>query len=218
VNQNFLQNMVTMAQCAALLVSLLIPVAPIYAQTQAEMNATAREDFARADADLNKTYQAVLAKLVDSERKQKLKEKQRAWVASRDAEVARATNEANGGSMAPMLRYETMTELTRERIKELKIQPKDASSARTPRPSISSVSGPASPPEPASQQAGSISQTPAPTVSPNPSSVSPDKKWEYVGGATPKLVKAGTNENALEFSEECNSGGCEISAPVWAPD
>jgi len=54
----------------ALIGSLLIPVAPIYAQTQAEMNATAREDFARADADLNKTYQAALAKLVDSESKQ----------------------------------------------------------------------------------------------------------------------------------------------------
>ena len=42
---------------AAILASLLIP--QIHAQTQAEMNATAREDFARADADLNKTYQAV---------------------------------------------------------------------------------------------------------------------------------------------------------------
>jgi uncharacterized protein YecT (DUF1311 family) len=39
---------------AAILGSLLIP--QINAQTQAEMNATAREDFARADADLNKTY------------------------------------------------------------------------------------------------------------------------------------------------------------------
>ena len=72
------------------------------------MNATAREDFARADAELNKTYQAALAKFRDSESKQKLKEEQRVWVTSRDAEATRAVDEARGGSMAPMLRYEAM--------------------------------------------------------------------------------------------------------------
>src|SRR6266498_4682036 len=104
----------------ALLFWLLIPIAHIHAQTQAAMNAQARSDFARADAELNKTYQEVLAKLPAAESKQKLRETQRAWVASRDAEAARAAKEAEGGSMAPALRYETMTELTRQRIKELK--------------------------------------------------------------------------------------------------
>jgi len=47
----------------ALLISLLILVAHMHAQTQTDMNAAARSDFARADAELNKTYQAVLAKL-----------------------------------------------------------------------------------------------------------------------------------------------------------
>jgi uncharacterized protein YecT (DUF1311 family) len=108
------------AQRAVLLVSLLISMAHIHAQTQAEMNATAREHFARADADLNKTYQAVLKKLPDAESKQKLKEAQRAWIASRDAEATRAADEVRGGSMAPTLRYETMTELTQQRIKQLK--------------------------------------------------------------------------------------------------
>ena len=105
---------------AALLISLFIPVAHIQAQTQAAMNAQARADFARADADLNKTYQAVLAKLRHPESEQKLREAQRAWVASRDAEAIRAAKEAEGGSMAPILRYETMTDLTLKRIKELK--------------------------------------------------------------------------------------------------
>ncbi len=55
--------------------------------------------------------------------------------------------------------------------------------------------------------------------SPSPSSVSPDKKWEYVGGEAPKLVKAGTNEVALEFLEQCDLGAVgEHSAPLWAPD
>src|SRR6266550_562598 len=66
-------------------VALLISIAQIHGQTQAEMNAVSRSDFARADADLNKTYQSVLAKLGDPESKQKLKETQRAWVTSGDA-------------------------------------------------------------------------------------------------------------------------------------
>jgi hypothetical protein len=67
---------------------------------------------------------------------------------------------------------------------------------------------------------GSVfSETPAPTASPNPSSLSPDKKWEYSGGDTAKLVKAGTNEVALTFSEECDLGALgEHSAVLWAPD
>ena len=107
-------------QCAALLISLLIPVAQIHAQTQAAMNADAHADFNRADAELNKTYEAVLKKLPDDESKQKLKQSQRAWLAFRDAEAAFAADEARGGSMAPTLRYATMTELTQQRIKQLK--------------------------------------------------------------------------------------------------
>jgi uncharacterized protein YecT (DUF1311 family) len=71
------------------LISPVIPIAQMHAQTQAEMNAVARSDFARADADLNKTYQSVLAKLRDTETRQKLRKAQRVWVASRDAEAAR---------------------------------------------------------------------------------------------------------------------------------
>ena len=103
---------------AALLVSLVISAADIYAQTQAAMNAKARADFKKADAELNKTYETLLAKLPDAESKQKLKESQRAWLAFRDAEAAFA---AGGGTMAPTLRYATMTELTEQRIKQLKL-------------------------------------------------------------------------------------------------
>lgn len=50
-------------------------------------------------------------------------------------------------------------------------------------------------------------------------SLSPDKKWEYVGGDQPKLVKVGTNEAALEFLQGCDLGAVgENSAPLWAPD
>jgi hypothetical protein len=57
-------------------------------------------------------------------------------------------------------------------------------------------------------------QAPAPTPTASPTSISPDKQWQYVGGDNAKLVKAGTNETAVEFS--CN--GADSSVLVWAPD
>jgi uncharacterized protein YecT (DUF1311 family) len=108
------------ARSMALLVSLLISVTPVRAQTQASMNAQARAEFEKADAELNKTYGALLTKLPDSGSKQRLKESQRAWLAFRDAEAAFTADQVRGGSMAPTIRYETMTELTQQRIKQLK--------------------------------------------------------------------------------------------------
>ena len=107
-------------QCAALLILVFIPVSQIHAQTQAEMNAQARKDFERVDAELNSTYAALVAKLPDAESKRKLKESQRAWIAFRDAEAAFAADQARGGSMAPTIRYGTMTELTQQRLSQLK--------------------------------------------------------------------------------------------------
>jgi len=112
-------------QCAALLISLPVLVSQIHAQTQAAMNAQGREDFAQADGELNKTYEVLLAKLPDAEGKEKLKESQCAWLAFRDAEAAFASDQARGGSMAPTIRYETMTELTQQRIKQLKVHLKE---------------------------------------------------------------------------------------------
>jgi uncharacterized protein YecT (DUF1311 family) len=200
-------------------VALLISVAQIHGQTQAEMSAVARSDFARADAELNKTYQSVLAKLRDPENKQKLKETQRAWVTSRDAAAARAAKEAEGGSMAPTLRYETMTHLTQERIKELKAvldhgiesEPKSAASSVT--------SSPVSTPESSSEHTQSLSE-PEQTPSSSSSSVSPDKKWEYkpaTNDRMPQIVKAGTDEAAGDLS--CDISTCGDGARVlWAPD
>ena len=193
----------------------------VHAQTQAEMNAQARADFQRVDADLNKTYQSVLAKLPTVESKQKLREAQRAWVVSRDAEAAHAAKEADGGSMAPTLRYETMTHLTQERIKELKAmldhgtesKPKSAASSVTP--------SSASTPESSSEHAQSLSEAEQ-TPSSSSSSVSFDKKWEYKPATHdrgPQIVKAGTDESASDLSDDCDIGSCGDSANVqWAPD
>ena len=109
------------ARRAAVILSLFISVMHVQAQTQATMNAQARAEFERADSERNKTYEALLTKLSDTESKQKLKESQRAWLAFRDAEAGFAADQARGGSMAATIRYETMKELSQQRIKQLKL-------------------------------------------------------------------------------------------------
>ncbi len=196
--------LIVLIACAA------IPVAPIYAQTQTDMNAQARGEFVRADADLNKTYQAVLKKLPDAEGKQKLKEAQQAWVVSRDAEATRAADEVRGGSMAPTLRYETMTELTRQRIKQLETRltsnaAPDEKNANTPSTTPTATS---------SASAQELDKEPA-AAAPNPSSVSPDKKWEYQPNeSAPKIVKPGTNEVALDLSDQPAGNGFSFATVI----
>lgn len=194
--------------CIISVALLLTTVAQIRAQTQAAMNAAAAADFRKADVDLNKTYQTVLTKLPTAE-KQKLKEAQRAWVASRDDETARAAREAEGGSMAPTIRYQTMTDLTRKRITELKAMI-DKGSTSGPQTEASQSEG-----------ASSVSQ-PEPSRGASPDSISPDKKWEYKRATDdrgPQIVKAGTDDAAGDLSDACDSGSCGDSASVlWAPD
>jgi uncharacterized protein YecT (DUF1311 family) len=90
-------------------------------QSQAEMNRTAAKDFEKADAELNRTYATLVAKVPDAEGKEKLKQSQRTWLAFRDPEAAFASDQARGGSLAPKIRYETMTELTHQRLQQLKV-------------------------------------------------------------------------------------------------
>ena len=66
-----------------------------------------------------------------------------------------------------------------------------------------------------------FSQTPTPAASPSPSSLSPDKKWEYKPATNdegPKIVKAGTSEMALDLSDDCSSVPCAEAIILWAPD
>ena len=206
------------------LLMLFIPVTHIHAQTQPEMNAQARADFKQTDAELNKTYQSVLAKLSTAE-KQKLKQAQRAWIASRDAEAARAAKEAEGGSMAPTLRYEKMAELTQERTNELKAMVANGPASSSNRPTNISTPSPTSIPESQPEKTQSASETES-SVTLTSESVSPDKKWKYkcaeygVGQCAPEILKAGTDEVVLDLDEEGQVHGPEASQAevIWAPD
>jgi uncharacterized protein YecT (DUF1311 family) len=99
---------------------VVVPIAMLSAQTQSAMNAHARADFERADATLNKTYEALLERLPDAESKRKLEDSQRAWIAFRDAQASFAADQLRGGSAAPVARYTSMTESTEQRINQLK--------------------------------------------------------------------------------------------------
>jgi uncharacterized protein YecT (DUF1311 family) len=206
-------------------VSLLLPLAPLQAQTQSAMNTQASAEFQQADGELNKTYQSVLAKLPTVESRENLREEQRAWVVSRDAEAARAAKEADGGSMAPTLRYETMTRLTRDRIKKLNNILDHGTQNGGKLAASSAATSPSSTPEAASDQTQSASDA-GRTSSSSASSVSPDKQWEYkcdeygLGQCAPEIVKSGTTQVVLDLDQELGVYNPEANQTevIWAPD
>ena len=103
-------------------------------QNQAAMNACARIDFERADAELNALWREVIAgaREMDGEinreydqaptSEQVLREAQRAWVTFRDAHCTWEGHEARGGSMESMLYNGCRARVTRERIAQLRPQ------------------------------------------------------------------------------------------------
>lgn len=82
---------------------------------QQGLNQCARRDFAKADALLNKTYREFVGKSDDN-----LRKAQRAWLAFRDAECAYQSEGEKGGSLWPLEHADCMTELTNQRIKQLR--------------------------------------------------------------------------------------------------
>ncbi len=87
-------------------------------QDQSTMNRCAYEDFQKADAELNKTYQQLLPKL-EAAHTEKLKLAQRAWIAFRDAHCECEAFAFDGGSMQPLIRSSCLAQVTRDRTKQL---------------------------------------------------------------------------------------------------
>lgn len=96
--------------------------------SQTEINACAGSEFGRADAELNRVWQAIQAKYADQPQfLAKLKVAQRAWLGFRDAEMAARFPLASGeqasvryGSVLPMCESQFKAELTRQRTAQLK--------------------------------------------------------------------------------------------------
>lgn len=112
----------------ALFLALMCPMAALagddqecnYEGTQQQMNACAARDFAVADRELNEIYGKVMNTVGASDRKQILSA-QRAWLKQRDPDCRREANdEAEGGSMWPLVYDGCRTELTRTRSQALR--------------------------------------------------------------------------------------------------
>lgn len=88
-------------------------------QTTAEMRDCAAADYQRVDRELNDVYQKLL-KVLDDEGQHKLRESQRAWVKYRDANAELIADSSRGGTLEPLTRVSAMTQMTQERVGELR--------------------------------------------------------------------------------------------------
>lgn len=103
---------------------LLMLISCSFAQTQLEMNMQAKEEFLKADKELNKVYQQILSDYKsDLAFIKNLKAAQKLWVKFRDAEVAMRYPErpaGHYGTMLPLCYSGFKTQLTNDRIKTLR--------------------------------------------------------------------------------------------------
>lgn len=102
------------------------------AQTQADMNQCAYQDFEKADAELNAVYKQAMAAARSNDKEaadmgehyvgavEELKKAQRAWIDYRDGHCDGMSREALGGSMQPMLISGCQATMTQARTKELR--------------------------------------------------------------------------------------------------
>ena len=70
------------------------------------------------DKELNKVYKLLMERL-PSDRKEKLKNAQRAWIKSKEKKANEASKEADGGTLAGVLYSGTLASMTKERTIEL---------------------------------------------------------------------------------------------------
>jgi uncharacterized protein YecT (DUF1311 family) len=98
-------------------------VAPVRADDESPKLARAKSDYEKADAALNKTYQAVRAEL-DKTKATELRDNQRDWIEHRDDVAAFPPAlglTADDDPKKSAEYWETMTEMTRDRTEFLKI-------------------------------------------------------------------------------------------------
>jgi uncharacterized protein YecT (DUF1311 family) len=100
------------------------------AQTQADMNQCAAEDYRKADAAMNAQWAETRAAMLawdkatppsgDNGAAKRLLASQRSWLAYRDAACDVEGYSAEGGSMQPLLISSCLAELTKRRTEELR--------------------------------------------------------------------------------------------------
>jgi uncharacterized protein YecT (DUF1311 family) len=94
------------------------------AQTQADMNICWGNEYKKADAKLNQTYQQ-LAAMLDADEKTQLKNAENAWLKYRDTNCEFVADQYKGGSIRPMIAAICLADVTNNRAAELKNQIED---------------------------------------------------------------------------------------------
>lgn len=94
------------------------------AMTQTDMNICWGNEYKKADAALNKTYQE-LAAMLDAEEKAQLKTAEAAWLKYRDTNCDFVADQYKGGTIRPMIAAICLADVTNNRTTELKNQIKD---------------------------------------------------------------------------------------------
>lgn len=89
------------------------------AVTTAAMRTCEGLRYTTANRELDEAYQGLMDQL-DAGQKEKLRIAQRAWLHFRDANADFESGRAQGGTLAPLLRLGTLTEMTIARTQELK--------------------------------------------------------------------------------------------------
>ena len=91
------------------------------ATDQTTLTACADRAYKKSDAELNRTYDAVIARLRGAKPlADKLVNAQRAWIAYRDAECNFSSANAEGGTVYPMVVSTCLDDLTKTRNETLR--------------------------------------------------------------------------------------------------
>ncbi|HEY1195070.1 lysozyme inhibitor LprI family protein [Flavobacterium sp.] len=96
----------------------------LLAQTQAEMDQTAINDYKKADNELNLVYKKLMKQLSEKEKKL-LIVAQKDWIKFRDSKCNFEQKEYEGGTIQPVIYYACLMECTNKRTEDLKANLED---------------------------------------------------------------------------------------------
>ena len=110
----------------SILLVIIFTTTSLFAQTQSEMNIEASNSYKKVDNELGVVYQQILKKYSKNTKFiNSLRISERLWIQFRDAEVKMMYPADDArmayGSMYPLLYFSLLEELTKTRLKELKV-------------------------------------------------------------------------------------------------
>ena len=92
-----------------------------FGQTQIEMNQQASTNFKKADAKMAFIYKKVQKQILSDIYRKLFLDAQRTWIKYKEAHCKSASASYEGGSIQPLIYFNCLTEITKERIKQLNI-------------------------------------------------------------------------------------------------